>query len=100
MIHHPLDDALSGEPHLDDDGFTDRVLARLPARRRDPRPLVLGAACAAAAALAAAFLPGLVEAALPALLRGPLALQPLAALAAGASALAAGVAALTASLAR
>jgi uncharacterized OsmC-like protein len=61
-----LDELLAREPYLDDDGFTARVVAGLPPRRRDPRPLVLGLAGAAAAVAAALVLPELVQAALAA----------------------------------
>jgi hypothetical protein len=62
-----LDDLLAREPYLDDDGFTERVMAGLPPRRRDPRPLVLGLSGAAAAVTAVLVLPGAVQAGLAAL---------------------------------
>jgi len=62
-----LDALLEKEPYLDDAGFTDRVLDRLPPRRRDLRPVVLGLSGAAAAATAALVLPGAVQAGLAAL---------------------------------
>jgi hypothetical protein len=61
-----LDELLAREPYLDDGGFTTRVMDRLPARRRDPRPLVLGLASAAAAVTALLVLPGAVQAGLQA----------------------------------
>ena len=36
-----LDDLLEGEPYIDDDGFTDAVVARLPERVPSRRPWVL-----------------------------------------------------------
>ena len=96
----PVEELLSREPYLDDAGFTDRVLARLPARR-DPRPLVLGLAVATAAALAAAVLPDLWRLLLAGLHAAPaaLGLPPALALAAvalaGAALLAAGLLAWT-----
>lgn len=56
----PLEDLLVREPYVDDAGFTERVMASLPAPRRDPRPLVLGLSAAVAAGLAAAYLPAAV----------------------------------------
>jgi hypothetical protein len=53
----PIDEMLMREPHLDDAGFTERVLARLPPPRRGLRPAVLFGSAAIAAALAASFLP-------------------------------------------
>jgi hypothetical protein len=53
----PLEDALARPPHLDDAGFTDRVLSRLPRRRR-ARALVLAAGGLAAAAVAGLVLAG------------------------------------------
>jgi hypothetical protein len=48
----PLDGALRGDAPLADDGFTDRVLARLPPpRRAAPRGLVLVASSALALAV-------------------------------------------------
>jgi len=73
----PVTDLLMREPGLDDRGFTDRVLAALPPRRRDPRPLVLGAAGLAAAAIGAASLPAALEEAAGALASlAPAALLP------------------------
>jgi hypothetical protein len=62
-----LDELLQDEPYLDDGGFTARVMAGLPPRRRDPRPLVLGLSGAAAAVTAVLVLPGAVQAGLAAL---------------------------------
>ena len=62
-----LDALLEKEPYLDDAGFTARVIDRLPARRRDLRPLALGISGAAAAATAALVLPGAVQAGLASL---------------------------------
>ena len=50
----------SAEPHLDDDGFTLRVMAALPARRAAPasaRPdwILIGATAAGSAVVAAQF---------------------------------------------
>ncbi len=59
-----LEESLLREPHLEDAGFTEAVLGRLPPPRRDLRPWVLGAAVCAAALFAAAFLPGALAAAL------------------------------------
>lgn len=58
----PLDELLSRAPYHPDDGFTEAVLARLPARRRDGRALVLGLSWLAAATLGALGLPGLLGA--------------------------------------
>jgi hypothetical protein len=52
----PLDDALGRFPYLDDDGFTARVLSRLPPRRRARAPLLVAAALLAAAAGSAVLL--------------------------------------------
>lgn len=52
-------------PYVDDDGFTDRVMARIPARRRHRRGVVLGAS-AVAVGIAAWSMPALVEGALAA----------------------------------
>lgn len=59
-----LDELLAREPYLDDAGFTARVVAALPRRRRDPRPLVLGLAGLAAAVTGALVLPEAVQAGL------------------------------------
>ncbi|MBI5069842.1 MAG: hypothetical protein HZB56_16540 [Deltaproteobacteria bacterium] len=56
----PLDTILAREPYHPDDGFTERVLASLPPRRRDRRPLVLALSWLAAGAVAAWTLPGLL----------------------------------------
>lgn len=56
----PLDETLGAAPYLDDAGFTERVLARLPERHRDRRPLVLGVATALAAVAGVVALPGLI----------------------------------------
>jgi hypothetical protein len=48
----PLEPLFERRPHLEDDGFTARILQRLPARRRRWRPLVLGSAFGLALALA------------------------------------------------
>lgn len=63
----PLDELLARGAHLDDGGFTGRVMASLPARRpwRQAVPLALGSL--AAAAVAAWVLPGALEAAAQAL---------------------------------
>jgi hypothetical protein len=61
-----LDEHLAREPYLDDGGFTGRVMAELPPRRRDARPIVLGLSGAAAAVTAALVLPGAVQAGLAA----------------------------------
>jgi hypothetical protein len=66
-----LDGALQREPYLDDDGFTARVMAGLPPRRRDPRPWALGLSGAAAAVTALLVLPGVVQAGLQALAAVP-----------------------------
>jgi len=91
-----LDELLAREPYLDDDGFTARVLAELPPRRRDPRPLVLGLSGAAAAVTAAVVLPGAVQAGLTALSAAalPVALPPGVLLGAAAALVAAAVAGL------
>jgi hypothetical protein len=53
----PVSDALARGPYLDDDGFTERVMARLPPRRwRARAPLLVAAALAAGAAGSAALL--------------------------------------------
>jgi hypothetical protein len=67
-----LDELLAREPYLEDGGFTDRVMASLPSRRRDPRPWILGASVAAALAVGYAVLPGAVAAALQAVASMPL----------------------------
>jgi hypothetical protein len=56
-----LEELLLAEPYLEDEGFTDRVMARIPPPRRDLRPLALGISGVAAAALAAICLPELVR---------------------------------------
>lgn len=61
-----LDELLAREPYLDDGGFTERVVAGLPPRGRDPRPLVLVLAGAAAAVTAVLVLPGAFQAGLQA----------------------------------
>jgi len=53
----PIDELLAREPYREDDGFTARVLERLPPRRRDRRAIALGLAAAAAAAAGAFSLP-------------------------------------------
>ena len=82
----PVEDLLARQAHLDDGGFTDRVMAALPPSRPGWwwLPLALGAT--AAAAVAAWVLPGALEAAAGAL-RGwrPGAAFPTAALAAAAT---------------
>lgn len=57
----PLDTILAREPYHPDDGFTERVLASLPPRRRDRRPAVLGLSWLAAAVLSAWALPELLR---------------------------------------
>jgi hypothetical protein len=90
-----LEELLEREPHIDDAGFTERVLAALPARRRDPRLAILATAAALASALGALFLPGAVAGALEAIAawRPPSALPPDALLAGLAAALGAAAAA-------
>ncbi len=53
----PLEELLARPPYLDDAGFTDRVMDRLPPRRSGLRAPVLLAGAAAAGAVAAALLP-------------------------------------------
>ncbi|HEY7725400.1 MAG TPA: hypothetical protein VH880_08700 [Anaeromyxobacteraceae bacterium] len=89
-----LEELLAGEPHLDDGGFTERVLARLPPRRRDHWPLVMSVSAAAAAGVAAAELPALLAWARAALSAAPAGVPPSLLAAAGATLLAAAVAAL------
>jgi hypothetical protein len=95
-----LDALLEKEPYLDDDGFTARVMDRLPRRRRDPRPMVLGLATTAAAVTAALVLPGAVQAGLAALatVSLPLALPPALLVGATAAVVAAAVAGLVVAL--
>jgi hypothetical protein len=46
----PLDEAFASGPYLDDGGFTDRVMERLPPARRSARvPILLGFAIGAGA---------------------------------------------------
>jgi len=73
-----LDALLEAEPYLDDAGFTARVMDRLPPRRRDQRPLVLGLSAVAAGVSAALVLPEAVRAGLTALagLALPVAVPP------------------------
>lgn len=59
----PVDDLLSRRGHLDDGGFTGRIMASLPRRRPWLRALPLVVAGLAAAAVAAWMLPGALEAA-------------------------------------
>ena len=49
-----LESLLASPPHVDDAGFTDRVMARLPRRRRAPRVVyaLVPAATAVGAAIA------------------------------------------------
>lgn len=54
----PIEASLRDLPYVEDGGFTDRVLAALPRRRRDLRHRVLGVAAVVAALLAAVALPG------------------------------------------
>jgi len=54
----PVEEALMRVPYVDDAGFTDRVMARLPPSRRRLRVAILIASGAAAAAVAALVLPG------------------------------------------
>jgi hypothetical protein len=54
----PLEDLLVREPYIDDAGFTERVMARLPGPRAGRRPAILGASGLVAAGLAVAYLPG------------------------------------------
>jgi len=68
----PLEELLEGAPYLDDGGFTERVMAGLPGRRRDRRAWVLGFSVAAAMITALAVLPGAVAAGLAALAAVPL----------------------------
>jgi hypothetical protein len=91
----PLDESLVTEPYLEDEGFTERVLARLPARRSDPRPLILGVATALAAAIGVVALPGLVLGMQAALLGAAPSVPAAALLAAGAAAAAVSLGALT-----
>ena len=90
----PLDETLVAEPYLEDDGFTERVLARLPERHRDARPLILGVATALAAAIGVLALPGLVLGVQASLLNALPSFPPTALLAAGAGAAAAALGAL------
>jgi hypothetical protein len=53
----PLEEALARPPHLDDAGFTDRVVSRLPPRRR-ARALALAAGGLASAGVAGLVLAG------------------------------------------
>jgi len=57
----PIDEMLAREPYREDQGFTARVLERLPPRRRDRRAIALGLAAAAAAAAGALSLPVLAQ---------------------------------------
>jgi hypothetical protein len=95
----PLDETLVAEPYLDDDGFTERVLARLPERHRDFRPLVLGVATALAAAIGVVALPGLILGMQAMLLATAPSLPATALLVAGAGAAAAALGALCLALA-
>lgn len=57
MSHHdPIDALLRDAPYLDDAGFTDGVMARLPPRRASHRGRVLAAAGVVAGALGAVTL--------------------------------------------
>ncbi len=58
-LDHWLEDALTDEHYLDDDGFTEQVMARLPAPAVNPRKvrLLSWAAGLGAAAVAAAVFP-------------------------------------------
>jgi len=87
-----VEEALRSMPYLDDDGFTDRVMARLPARHGRRRRVMIGSS-AVAAAIAAWSLPGLLGAALDASARAT-ALSPSALLASGAALLVVAAAAL------
>jgi hypothetical protein len=89
-----LEELLATEPHVEDGGFTERVLARLPPRRRDPWPVVMSLSAAAAAGVAAAVLPGLLASARAALAAGPAGISPSLLAAAGSTLVAAAVAAL------
>jgi len=60
--HDPIDEVLMRAPYIDDAGFTDRVMARLPPSRRRLRVAILIASGGAAAAVAALLLPGAAEA--------------------------------------
>ncbi len=67
-----IEEALMRAPDIHDDGFTSRVMARLPPSRRRLRAAILLASGAAAAAATGLFLPGAVR-----MLAGALAaLQP------------------------
>jgi hypothetical protein len=59
-----LEEMLEHEPYVDDGGFTGRVMAKLPARRRDPRPWVIAISLCASGGVGAAVLPGAVKTAL------------------------------------
>ena len=72
-----LDELLTQEPYLNDDGFTGRVMARLPPRRRDPRRLVMGGSVAAAVAVGFVVLPPAVREALRTAAATPLPVTPL-----------------------
>ena len=71
----PLEAPLERAPYLDDDGFTAKVMAGLPPRRRSRRAWALGLASGAAALTALAVLPAAVRVALAAI-AVPAALPP------------------------
>jgi hypothetical protein len=58
-LRDPLQDLFPRDPYLDDGGFTERVLAALPPRRRDRRMWVLSGSALVAAAIGVAILPEL-----------------------------------------
>jgi hypothetical protein len=79
----PVEAALAGEPYLDDDGFTRRVMDRLPGR--GPAAVARWAGAAAAAGVAVLTLPGLLAELLAAASAAPTWLPPSALVAAGAA---------------
>jgi hypothetical protein len=66
-----LQEMLEHEPYIDDGGFTGRVMAKLPARRREPRAWVMVISLCASGGVGVAVLPGAVKEALVSLATMP-----------------------------
>jgi hypothetical protein len=73
MMHDPdrLQEMLEHESYIDDGGFTERVMAKLPARRREPRAWVMAISLCASGGVGVAVLPRAVKTALVSLATMP-----------------------------